>query len=338
MIETKDTMLRIEHAHGCLAGVALGDALGMPTSMLDPDNIRELFPAGIEGFEPAPKGHPLHDGMVAGQVTDDTEQTLVLADAWLKDQKFVPETVAQGLIRWAKSVNGFDSLYLGPSSLRALSQIRDGVPVEKAGWLGDTNGAAMRIAVAGIVNVGDLDGAVESTSIACLPTHNTNLAISGASAVACAVARGMTGNATLEQVRDAFLYGAREGVKRGNRWIGASVEKRAEMALNIAEQAADEREFMRNLYEQIGASVVTSESVPSALALMMYYEGDPLAVTLGAANLGGDCDTVGAIAGAMAGAWAGVGAIPNEYFDRLEKVNKLKLRDYAEQLVAKSEV
>jgi len=322
----------VSKAHGCLMGVALGDALGMPSSMMDAENIRELFPDGIRDFLPPPEGHPLHTGMVAGQVTDDTEQTLVLADAYLKDGKFVPMTVAQGLIAWAEKVNGFDSMYLGPSTLRALRMIRDGGSIEKAGFIGDTNGAAMRIGSVGIVNAGDLKGAVNDTATVCLPTHNTNLAISGAAAIACAVAAAMDG-ASLNEINEAFFYGAREGVKRGNRWIGASVERRGKLALEIAAKAPDEATFWQDLYDIIGTTVVMAEAVPAALAINNYYKFDPVEVARCTANMGGDCDTIGAIAGAMAGAYAGIEAFPSEVIQKIEEVNNLHLDEYARRLI-----
>ncbi len=44
-----------------------------------------------------------------------------------------------------------------------------------------------------------------------------------------------------------------------------------------------------------------------------------------AARLGGDTDTVGAMAGAVAGACAGAGALPAGSVERIEKVNGLGL-------------
>ena len=59
--------------YGSLLGVAAGDAMGMPSSLLAPEEINRLFPDGIHDFLPAPEGHLIHDKMVAGQVTDDTQ-------------------------------------------------------------------------------------------------------------------------------------------------------------------------------------------------------------------------------------------------------------------------
>jgi ADP-ribosylglycohydrolase len=66
-------------AAGALYGLAVGDALGMPTQSLPRAQIVARHGTLLEGFEPAPPGHPLAAGMPAGSVTDDTEQALLLA-------------------------------------------------------------------------------------------------------------------------------------------------------------------------------------------------------------------------------------------------------------------
>src|SRR5699024_7304055 len=70
----------LTHAEGCLLGVALGDAMGMPGELWPRDRVRAHF-TWIEEFLPGPDGHFVVDGFVAGQVTDDTQQTYMLAEA-----------------------------------------------------------------------------------------------------------------------------------------------------------------------------------------------------------------------------------------------------------------
>lgn len=317
--------------YGTLLGVAYGDAMGMPTSLMNPITIRKIFPERITQLLPAPKGHVIHNGMKAGQVTDDTQQTLLLVDLFLEEKKFSKEGVARKLLEWAKSLNAFETLILGPSSLRALKMIDSGVSIDEAGWMGDTNGAAMKISPAGIVHPGDYDAVVKDVAEICIPTHNTNIAIAGASAVACAVSAGMVSK-NLETIINAFMYGAEEGMKLGNQWYGASIIKRAEHALMIIRSGKSEEEIWQDLYDYIGAGVAMSESVPLALALAVYYNGDPLKTIEAAANLGGDCDTIAAIAGSIAGAFSGSDVFPNEIIERLSKVNNIDFKNYAERL------
>ena len=61
-------------ARGALYGLAIGDALGMPTQMLSRPQIVARWGTLLAGFELAPPGHPIAAGLPAGTVTDDTEQ------------------------------------------------------------------------------------------------------------------------------------------------------------------------------------------------------------------------------------------------------------------------
>ena len=57
----------------------------------------------------------------------------------------------------------------------------------------------------------------------------------------------------------------------------------------------------------VGTGVASQESVPAAFAVLEVAEGDPWQAAVISANLGGDTDTIGAIAAGMAGACAGHG-------------------------------
>ena len=67
-----------DRALAALHGLAIGDALGMPTQLLSPGEIAERFGV-IDGFRAAQGDHPIAAGMPAGSITDDTEQALLLA-------------------------------------------------------------------------------------------------------------------------------------------------------------------------------------------------------------------------------------------------------------------
>ncbi len=317
--------------YGTLLGVAYGDAMGMPTSLWNPEMVHKYFPEGVNKLLPAPQGHVIHNGMVAGQVTDDTQQTMLLVDLFIEEKKFSRHGVAKKLLEWAKGLNAFETMILGPSSLKALKMIDSGMPVEETGLMGDTNGAAMKIAPVGIVHPGDYDAVISDVAEICIPTHNTNIAIAGASAIACAVAAGMAGK-DINALIDAAMYGAEQGMKLGRQWYGASIIKRTELALKIVRSGKTEIEIWQDLYDYVGAGVAMSESVPTALALVVYYNGNPLKTAYASANMGGDCDTIGAIAGGMSGAFSGSDVFPNEIKERLSKVNNIDFENYAERL------
>src|ERR1700760_1305150 len=72
------THLPIPRAEGALYGLAIGDALGMPTQLLSRPEIVARYGPLLTGFEPAPDRHPIAAGHPAGAITDDTEQAVLL--------------------------------------------------------------------------------------------------------------------------------------------------------------------------------------------------------------------------------------------------------------------
>lgn len=74
---------RFSRAYGALAGLALGDALGMPTQAMSPKQIQAVY-GHVTGLVDGDKSQPYAPGMAAGSVTDDTEQALLIASLLLK--------------------------------------------------------------------------------------------------------------------------------------------------------------------------------------------------------------------------------------------------------------
>src|SRR6266571_3343468 len=68
-------MKTAERAWGALYGLAIGDALGMPTQMLSRAQIRDRWGDLLTGFEPAPPGHPIAAGRPAGASPDEAGAT-----------------------------------------------------------------------------------------------------------------------------------------------------------------------------------------------------------------------------------------------------------------------
>lgn len=321
----------INRIKGCLIGVAAGDAMGMPSSMMSPQTIRDVF-GYIDQFLPAPPNHILHNGLIAGQVTDDTQQTLILADSIIAKGKVDPEDIARRLIEWAEANNAFSSLLVGPSSLRALNAIRSGKSISDSGKIGDTNGAAMRIAPVGIYGRGELQRTVDAVEKACMPTHYTNVAIAGSAAVAMAIGVGLMGDANLDLLIEKALEAAQLGLQRGNIWYGASIIQRTQLAMQIINDSLDRAAQMEKLYDLVGTGVQMSETVPTSLAIVKIANGDPVEAVKIAANMGGDCDTIGAIVGGICGAIQGADAFPLDWIERLQEVNGYDFDDYAEKL------
>ncbi|MGN6327291.1 ADP-ribosylglycohydrolase family protein [Pseudolysinimonas sp.] len=283
-----------ERALAALHGLAIGDALGMPTQLLSPDEVTARFGA-LDGFRAAAADHPIAAGLPAGSITDDTEQALLLARLLLETGGRVPAGEwAERLAAWEDRMRERGSLdLLGPSTRAAIAAIRAGADPSEAGRGGTTNGAAMRIAPVGIaVPSRDLGALVDRVAEACRPTHDTGIAIAGAAAVAAAVSAGLEG-ADRAAATEVAIAAAELGERRGHWVAGASVAARIGWAATLGPE---------RLVALVGTSLATQESVPAAFGLLAIAGGDGWTACVAAARAGGDSDTIGAMAGAIAGA------------------------------------
>lgn len=315
----------LDRARGALLGLAMGDALGMPSQVMSRDEIRQTY-GRIEGFVAPVEGHPVSHGLEAGMVTDDTEQSLLLAEQILASPKRFDEAAwAAALIAWEEGVRARGLLdLLGPSTKRALERLEAGMSPGEAGLGGTTNGAAMRVSPLGIATPLEplsrfLDLVVET----CRITHNSAVAVAAAAAVGVAVSAGVEGMGH-ESAIDLAVRAAEEAERRCLAPGTCGMAERIAAALALVSGGTKEEAYER-LLEEIGTDVASLESVPTAFALVRLADGNPWDAACLAANGGGDSDTIAAIAAAVAGACSGVSRLPKEPVQRLLAVNDLRL-------------
>ncbi|PCN48127.1 ADP-ribosylglycohydrolase [Curtobacterium sp. 'Ferrero'] len=332
-LDTVDLRSSRPNALAALTGLAIGDALGMPTQSLSLPQIRADH-GRICRFEDAGPHQRIAAGMPAGTVTDDTEQALMVAGLLIEgDGQLDPTRFAEALIAWERAMEAKGSLdLLGPSTKTAVQRILDGVPADEAGSTGTTNGAAMRIAPVGIaVPSGDLGRLVDAVQDASRVTHDTGIGIAGASAIAAAVSAGIDG-ATRSAALDAAVAAAAIGARRGNWVAGADIAAKTAWARGFLPGVAP-ADRIDAVSQLIGTSVASQESVVAALALVAL-DLDPWETLCTAASLGGDTDTIAAMAGAVLGAVHGPTAWPADAVVTVTTVNTLDLDPLVDGLLA----
>ncbi|MER8895366.1 ADP-ribosylglycohydrolase family protein [Mesorhizobium sp. M0676] len=324
----------LDRAMGALVGGALGDALGMPTQLLSPARIAELY-GHVEDFVAPFADHPVSKGLVAGTITDDTEQALLLGRILVQSgDRFDHARWVNALLDWEREVKARGSYdLLGPSTKRAIDAINDGVPAEEAGSRGDTNGAAMRIAPVGIMMpLEPLDAFVAKVAETCRATHNTSIAIASAAAVAAAASHGVAGG-DWRAASDSAVAAARRGARLGHWVTGGDIAARIAWAQELV-RGKTMRDAIGLITDLVGTGVASQESVPAAFAVLEVAQGDPWQAAIISANLGGDTDTIGAIASGMAGACVGFSQLPQQHIAGLVGIDMGEVRSLAEDLVA----
>ena len=326
---------RFSRAYGALAGLALGDALGMPTQAMSPQQIQTVY-GQVTGLVDGDKSQPYAPGMAAGSVTDDTEQALLIASLLLKGHgsglNLDASEFSHALLAWEDSMIERGSLdLLGPSTKAALERVRAGENPLRVGGEGTTNGAAMRVTPIGIAaSTSDRQLFADAVWSSCQVTHATRQGFQSAALVAAAVSLGIDAGAA--DVTDllwkavAFVHSLPE---RGAWSPEPDVVAATHRALKLAAQPSSSLEWLAG---QIGTAVASAQAIPMAFALLAR-DPSPRAL-LQAANLGGDTDTIGAIAGAILGASLGVEVFDAYGLAQVEQVSQLDLPSVATDLLA----
>ena len=333
---------RLSRAYGAFAGLALGDALGMPTQAMSPEQIRAVY-GRVTGLVDGDASQPYAPGMPAGSVTDDTEQALLIASLLVRGGGSSSGHVAldagdfsHALLAWEDSMIERGSLdLLGPSTKAALERVRAGEDPLTVGGLGTTNGAAMRVTPIGIaVSTADPEVFADAVWSSCQVTHATRQGFQSAALVAAAVSLALDWPEASASDMTTLLWKAVsyvESLPERGAWtpdpdVVAATRRAMQLAANPASSS------LECLVEQIGTSVASAHAIPMAFALLAR-DPSPRAL-LDAANLGGDTDTIGAIAGAILGSVLGVEAFDPAMLTQVELTSHLDLPSIALELLA----
>lgn len=325
--------MKAERILGALYGQMLGDAMGMPSELWPRSRVKAHF-GWIDRFLPGPAENNAACYFGRAEFTDDTSMALSLADAIIEsDGQIDPDAIGRHILLWAEEFDAFNKNVLGPTSKIALNAIRSGKPVSELENNGVTNGAAMRASPLGcLLPVTRLEHFVEQVALASSPTHKSDLAIAGAVVIAWAISRAIDGE-SWQNIVDALPGIARYAQESRSTTFSASLAARLELALKTVREANGIDSASEQIYQLVGAGTSTIESVPAAIAMVELAGTDPNRCAILCANLGGDTDTIGAMATAICGALHGVQAIDPALKAELDAVNQLDFGYYCEHLL-----
>lgn len=328
-----------DRIYGSLAAGCIADALGAPTEELSLRVIPEIFGGYVTSFfAPLPTA-PYARGRKAGQITDDSSQMLMLTELLTRRGASVtPQDVADLLIEWSKNESYFPH-FAGPTTRAAIEKLKDGVDpweVGRAGSImsqGASNGAAMRVAPAGLLHMGDPEAAARTAFMTSVPSHNTSAGVSGAAAIAAAVAQACVADTTVVEIVRAAKLGARIGEelgrKKGRDVPSPSIEERIDLAAATAVRAESDIETITQIEAVIGVGLPAAEAVPAAIGFFVAAGGDPTVTAQLAANAGGDSDTIGCMAASIAGAYTGIHQVDQELLATINRENDVNVEEIA---------
>jgi len=198
----------------CLAGIAVGDAIGKQTETLPQDTVSRWYPDGVRGFEGDPGTIiPRYSGNSKrewrfGETTDDTERTIAVAIAIIADRAVSHVSIGREMLRCVKCVH---------PGVRSLWEFHQAGDPARIATEHDGCGAAIRVAPVGMLyESGSLDALVNGAREASISTHGGSLAIAAAAATAAAVSAAIDGASS----HDVFARAERAASEAEGRWPG----------------------------------------------------------------------------------------------------------------------
>jgi len=295
---------------GCLVGTAIGDALGARREGGGMSRSEDIV--------------SLAEKLEQLIYTDDTHMTIGVAESLVENKGFDGEHMAQSFIKnyEAEPWRGY-----GPGPPKIFGMIRSGEAWDSAasklypgGSFG--NGSAMRVAPVGLLYSRNLEKlrkiAYQSSAI----THSHELGKEGAALQACAVALALNTPSDEDIDREAFL-------SRLQNFIQNQLYK--DKVTRIRELPGEQDKA--KVIAVLGNGIEAPRSVPTAIYCFLRQPQSYKDTVIYAISLGGDTDTIAAMAGAICGAYLGIEAIPSEWRAKLE--NREYIESLAENLATK---
>lgn len=309
--EREEELEMLEKIKAVMIGHAVGDALGVPVEFCGRDELAMDPVTDMRGYGT----HPVP----AGTWSDDTSMSIAALDS-LAQGKVDPDEIMGNFIEWVengKYTSSGESFDIGRTCLQAIrAYLICHNPGEcgQAGEYANGNGSLMRIhpfALYAFFKGETLDRSLDIMREGCMMTHAHPRSI-----YACGI---------YAMVLWELLRGADKAK------VMTELENAAELFDGIYPEEKDHYEWifsntlLSKSEDEISGSGYVVHTLEAALWCLLTTNSYRECV-LKAVNLGGDTDTVAAVAGGLAGAMYGYDAIPIEWR------NTLIRREYIEEM------
>jgi len=293
-----------EQIQGSILGAACGDALGMATEGLNRQKIQESY-GWVADYR-----KPVHRTKNAGQWTDDTEQMLLLTEALIEAKGFEFQTYYIKMLEFArKFINQeIPNRGYGPTSKKAFQNLVVGI--SPSGVYSPSCGAAMKIAPLGLFYADNPPETICQVVRECaLLTHSHPESISGACAIAVAVAVATRPNVPIAEIITAGIEAA-DSIEGG-------------IAPHLKIMLSKVQNSNTALQKVLKAGFSAKATVGICFGILARFANYKEAVEQ-AINFGGDTDSYASMIGSILGAKEGIACIPARWLEGLEAKDRIQ--------------
>ncbi len=293
---------------GMMLGMLLGDAIGSRFNDKNPDDIPLLDATFLDTHPPK-------------FYTDDTQMALSVLEEMVEngqiDQASLQQRILKRFTPWRE---------YGGGMLEVIERWRSGALIAETasslyngtGNFGD--GAAVRIApISCFFRRNETAELFEQVHRCVLLTHTHPYGIAGAILQAAAVLLALNDVPVNQWMQELFKL---------------PMESAFKIKLGRVAQCLENQVNAHESVKDIGNGSEAIEAVPAALYAAMRNPDSLLDTVFFAVSMGGDCDTIAAMAGAMAGARFGADAIPVQVLSSFE--NEKEGIDFIRTLIRKA--
>ncbi|MHB1152698.1 MAG: ADP-ribosylglycohydrolase family protein [Eubacteriales bacterium] len=319
-----------EHFRGCLAGGAVGDALGYPVEFMNTKEIQNQYgPDGISSLQISSFGKAL--------ITDDTQMTLFTAEGILRAQIrgilkgicYPPSVVYNAYRRWLFTqvylkAKGSESIYdgwllnvpelhqrraPGNTCISALAGSKQG-SIEKPINNSKGCGGVMRAAPAGLFY--PKERSFDMAAQFAVLTHGHPSGYLSAGALAYIIASVIEGHDLETAVNDTLA-------------ILKCYKNHDECshALSISLELSESNIPDIDAITKLGEGWVGEEAIAISVYCALKHKNDFKKALIATVNHNGDSDSTGAITGNILGAYLGYSKIPADWTRDIELLDVL---------------
>jgi ADP-ribosyl-[dinitrogen reductase] hydrolase len=283
---------------GCILGTAVGDALGLPYEGLSPQRRAKLF-APLAKY---------HFWFGKGMVTDNTEQTIMVAKA-LSVAGSEPREFAHHLARHFKWWLLGLPLGIGMATFRSILRLWCGYPPDRSGVKSASNGAVTRSAIIGVCYGNTPDLMRNMVLAATRVTHRGPQAEYGGVAVALAAYLSTQHQFIKPEQYYQQLY---QLIPVDNAHAARFFQSIEAVAVSV-NSGVSTVEFAQRQGWHRGISGNLNDTVAISIHAWLSHQHNYHSAVLAAIECGGSTDTTGAIVGAIVGARVGWLGIPDAW-------------------------